>query len=163
MTSRKPQATRQPLAHSWWMRMRVCLRRGFLFILAVLALLLLFVGLEKWRRHQAVVDKLGNDPIMSTTLLGMKFVKQEVKVDDVLFNWKPTSPEIINYFQADGDQRAIFDKLVNFAKESGWADVDTYLGDEDELRFSARKLDFTLHVRVYFHNKENFRIYIKNQ
>lgn len=163
MTSRKPQATRQPLARSWWMRIRVCLRRGFLFILVVLALLLLFVGLEKWRRHQAVVDKLGNDPIMSKTLLGMRFIKQEIKVDDVLFNWKPTSPELINYFQIDGDQQEIFNKLVNFAKENEWTDLNIYSGDNEDLRFSARKLDFTIHVRVYPRNMDNFRVYIKNQ
>lgn len=157
MTSRKPQATCQPLARSWWMRIVVCLRRGFLFILVVLALLLLFVGLEKWRRHQAVVDKLGNDPIMSKTLLGMRFIKQEIKVDDVLFNWKPTSPELINYFQIDGNQQEVFDKLVKFAKENGWTDGYTST-DGESYYFSGHKDYSTVNI---FIKKNEYEVVIE--
>lgn len=164
MTSRQSHAASQPVTSPPLRRKLLSwLVKGLVFFLLVIGLLLLFVGLEKWRRNQEVLDKLGNDPIMSKTLLGMRFIKQEIKVDDVLFNWKPTSPELINYFQIDGDQQEIFNKLVNFAKENEWTDLNIYSGDNEDLRFSARKLDFTIHVRVYPRNMDNFRVYIKNQ
>jgi len=108
---------------------------------------MMFVGVETWRRQQSALSVLGNDPIMSKQLLNMKFLKQEVKVNPVLLNWKPTSPEVINYFEADGDQRAIFDRLVKFAQENGWKDRTIDMEGEP-LYFSASKNQTTIKIYI---------------
>lgn len=158
MTSRQSHAASQP-ATSPPLRRKLLswLVKGLVFFLLVIGLLLLFVGLEKWRRNQEVLDKLGNDPIMSKTLLGMRFIKQEIKVDDVLFNWKPTSPELINYFQIDGNQQEVFDKLVKFAKENGWTDGYTST-DGESYYFSGHKDYSTVNI---FIKKNEYEVVIE--
>ena|GEM_PF-1264231 len=141
----------------------IWLRNILLAIFSVILLVMLFIGVETWRRQQSALSILGNDPIMSKQLLNLKFIKQEVKVDPVLLNWKPTSPEVINYFEADGDQRAVFDRLVKFAQENGWSNISQYDGNQNDIRFSAEKTDFTLHVRVYPKEQEKIIVYIHNQ
>lgn len=163
MTSRQSQAASRPIPKPLWRRVFGWLGKGLVVILLILGLILLLVGAEKWRRRQETFNKLGTDPIMSKNLLGMKFIKQEIKVDDVLFNWKPTSPEIINYFQIEGSQKEIFDKLVQFAKDNGWKNLSIYNVSQEDIRFSARKSDFTLHTRVHSINKNILSVYIRNQ
>lgn len=141
----------------------IWLRNILLAIFLVVLLVMLFVGVETWRRQQSALSVLGNDPIMSKQLLNMKFIKQEVKINPVLLNWKPTSPEVINYFEANGDQRAIFDRLVKFAQENGWSNISQYNGNQNDIRFSAEKTDFTLYVRVYPKDQEKIIVYIHNQ
>lgn len=164
MTSRQSQAAGQsskklPLSR----KLLNWLIKGAILILLILGVFMLFIGLETWRRHQEVLSKLGNDPIMSKNLLGMKLIKQEIKVDSVLFNWKPTSPELINYFDTDGNQQEVFDRLIRFAKDNGWMDIATYEGNERDLRFLAKKKSLTLHARIYPDDKKKFRVYISNQ
>lgn len=148
MTSRQPQAASRPIPKPLWRRVFGWLGKGLVAILLILGLILLLAGAEKWRRRQETFNKLGTDPIMSKNLLGMKFIKQEIKVDDVLFNWKPTSPEIINYFQIEGSQKEIFDKLVQFAKDNGWKtrhiDINGY-----PYYFSATKQNTTTKIYIY--------------
>ena len=125
----------------------IWLRNILLAIFSVILLVMMFVGVEPWRRQQSALSILGNDPIMSKQLLNLKFIKQEVKVDPVLLNWKPTSPEVINYFEADGDQRAIFDRLVKFAQENGWKDRTIDMEGEP-LYFSASKNQTTIKIYI---------------
>ena len=125
----------------------IWLRNILLAIFLVILLVMLFVGVETWRRQQSALSVLGNDPIMSKQLLNMRFIKQEVKVDPVLLNWKPTSPEVINYFETDGDQRAVFDRLVKFAQENGWKEPYTSTGD-NSLFFSAQKDNTTINIFI---------------
>lgn len=162
MTSRKYKTVKQPTLHSW-RRLIVWLRNGLLLLLAALALLLLFVGLEKWRRKQEAFDRLGRDPMMSKTILNLKLIEQEIRVDDVLFNWKPSSPKIVNQFEAKGDQREVFDQLIELAKENGWRDFSFYNGNDGDLRFSAKKAYSQLTIRVGTPKKNDFRVYISNK
>lgn len=163
MTSRTPQATSRQTTKTLQKRVFGWLRKVLVAILLFFVLCLLLVGIEKWRRQQVALAKLGNDPIMSKNLLGMRFIKQEIKVNDVIFNWKPSSPEVINYFETKGDQREIFDQLVKFAQENGWKDVSIYHGNMNDMRFSAHKPNLSLHIRVYSKDKGKNTIYIKNQ
>lgn len=147
MTSRQSQAASRPITKPLWRRVFGWLGKGLVVILLILGLILLLAGAEKWRRRQETFNKLGTDPIMSKNLLGMKFIKQEIKVDDVLFNWKPTSPEIINYFQIEGSQKEIFDKLVQFAKDNGWKNEYINTGDESYY-FSAQKDNTIINIFI---------------
>lgn len=152
MTSRQSQAAGQsskklPLSR----KLLNWLIKGAILILLILGVFMLFIGLETWRRHQEVLSKLGNDPIMSKNLLGMKLIKQEIKVDSVLFNWKPTSPELINYFDTDGNQQEVFDRLVRFAKDNGW--TKRYINtDEGLFYFSGAKNNTT--VKIFIDNSK---------
>lgn len=146
MTSRKYKTVKQTTLHSW-RRLIVWLRNGLLLLLAALALLLLFVGLEKWRRKQEVFDRLGRDPMMSKTILNLKLIEQEIRVDDVLFNWKPSSPKIVNQFEAKGDQREVFDQLIELAKENGWGEIRIST-DNDVLYFFGRKDNTVINIFI---------------
>lgn len=103
------------------------------------------VKLETWRRQQKVLSMLGNDPMMSRQLLGMNLIEQEIRINPVLFNWKPTSPELINHFEIKNNQREVFDQLVKLAQENGW-EIRTIDKDEDPLYFSGNKNQTTLKI-----------------
>ena len=151
MTSRTPQATSRQTTKTLQKQVFGWLRKILVAVLLFFVLCLLLVGIEKWRRQQVALAKLGNDPIMSKNLLGMRFIKQEIKVDDVIFNWKPSSPEVINYFETKGDQREIFDRLIKFAQENGWKKrtIDT---TGQPFYFSGTKSQTTL--RIYIENNK---------
>lgn len=145
MVSRTPQATSQSASRPSWKRVLIWLKNVLLVIFLIILIAMGLVKLETWRRQQKVLSMLGNDPMMSRQLLGMNLIEQEIRINPVLFNWKPTSPELINHFEIKNNQREVFDQLVKLAQENGWK-IRTIDKDEDPLYFSGNKNQTTLKI-----------------
>lgn len=145
MVSRTPQATNQSASRPSWKRVLIWLKNVLLVIFLIILIAMGLVKLETWRRQQKVLSMLGNDPMMSRQLLGMNLIEQEIRINPVLFNWKPTSPELINHFEIKNNQREVFDQLVKLAQENGWK-IRTIDKDEDPLYFSGNKNQTTLKI-----------------
>lgn len=145
MVSRTPQATSQSASRPSWKRVLIWLKNVLLVIFLIILIAMGLVKLETWRRQQKVLSMLGNDPMMSRQLLGMNLIEQEIRINPVLFNWKPTSPELINHFEIKNNQREVFDQLVKLAQENGW-EIRTIDKDEDPLYFSGNKNQTTLKI-----------------
>lgn len=138
MVSRTPQATSQSASRPSWKRVLIWLKNVLLVIFLIILIAMGLVKLETWRRQQKVLSMLGNDPMMSRQLLGMNLIEQEIRINPVLFNWKPTSPELINHFEIKNNQREVFDQLVKLAQENGWKKLHISIQD-NYFFFSAYK------------------------